>query len=192
VRIARAGQPASAFRRKLVHVSAQSLDEERLGEFRQNRHAARTSHFEFAHRVTYRALNPRSRWRSTHVEFEGGRQAVQEQITSMSFASEIAANDAGLGSAAAPLLVSQFASREARREARRGKQSSAFPVRHLVGVAVRKNHDIPGRQRETVVALHVSAGLSVRHEMEENEMLTLRRQLRCERVLRGRCKAPGS
>src|SRR5262245_59286174 len=90
-----------------------------------------------------------------------------------------------------PPFVSHLAAREARREARRGKQPGALAVPHLVGVAVWEDDNFSRRQRKVVVPLRASARLSLRHEMEEHEMLAFRRQRRCELLLRRRCKAPG-
>ncbi len=146
--IARAGQPASALRRQLIHVPAERFHEQSLGELGKNRQPTGAA------AIPARSRNGVSRSRSMRqpgllrtFDLEYRWQAAQEQAFGVTLATQVAADDPGHGSFAAPFLGGQLALRELRQQARPGKQLGSSSVPHLVSVTVRKDDDV-ARPRE--------------------------------------------
>jgi hypothetical protein len=188
--VTHAGQPAGAALALLVHVQAQHLDEQHLGQLGQYAFAAGAGRTGLGQCVTNRRLEPFAGIRVAYVDPHNGRQAVQQHARQPRVARQVAAHQAADLAATAVAQLARTACEDFVQSCTGGGFQTR-PRTHAMGVALGKQHHVPGTQAHRRIIAEFDVALAFGDQVKDHHPFGIGLQERGGGVGARRLVAPG-
>ncbi len=183
-------QPAGAPGGLLVHVDAQHLDEQHLGQLGQHPLATGPRRPRLGQRIVQRGLEPHAGVGAAHADLHHRRQPGQQQLRQARVAGQVAAHQLGGGATAPVSQQPRPACQHLVQPRARSRRQPGLRA-HAVRVALREQHRVAGRQPQRRQVAEFDPALAFGDQVEDHHALGRGLEERRRRIGMRRLVAPG-